>query len=168
MTASNDREGTWMFDSGEFTRIHFKARGFWGSIGVEGAFRNARGSVNIGPDGRTDCVMEIDVDSIETGISVRDHHLVGADLLDATTYPTIGFGGTAVHHWESGMHVEGTLAIKGTTRGHGLDVASTLDGEALQASTSSVISLSDYKIQAPLGMLRPTVAVELAARLIRV
>jgi polyisoprenoid-binding protein YceI len=89
---------------------------------VHGRFDGFRGTIQFHDDRPHDASVEvqIDVDSIDTGITKRDAHLRSADFFDVVAYPTIAFRSTRVEpvsplrrdRWR----VVGDLTMHGVTR----------------------------------------------------
>jgi polyisoprenoid-binding protein YceI len=93
---------------------------------VRGQFSKLKGTIHFDPSDRsgTSVEIEIDVESVNTGIKKRDEHLLTDDFFDRAKYPTIRFKSTKVDFLESNRcRVSGNLTIHGTMR------LVTLEGE---------------------------------------
>lgn len=92
---------------------------------VIGMFGKITGTLEFDPlkVAASSVVVEIDADSLYTGVAMRDEHLKGPDFFDVVQSPTITFKSTRVepagldHAW-----VHGDLTLRGVTRPVLLDV----------------------------------------------
>jgi polyisoprenoid-binding protein YceI len=85
---------------------------------VTGKFTDFSGMVTFDPAHweRSQVEATISVNSIDTGIAARDHHLLAADFFDAEKYPTISFKSTSVQLMgERVADVHGELTMHGKT-----------------------------------------------------
>jgi polyisoprenoid-binding protein YceI len=99
------------------TSIRFSVR-WLGVLTVRGRFECVRGCVWI-PQGdlaRTSVDVEIDVASLRTGISLRDHHLRGEQFFDVQRHPAITFRGGSLMRWPTHCQLPGSLTARGITR----------------------------------------------------
>lgn len=96
---------------------------------VKGRFGALNGDITVDGDAveNSSVSVEIDVESIDTGVKQRDDHLRSPDFLDVETHPVMRFRSTAVKGAPSSpgdsFQVEGELTIRGTTRAVTLDCA---------------------------------------------
>jgi polyisoprenoid-binding protein YceI len=83
-----------------------------------GKFNTTTGSIILDLAKKTGSVeVEIDVNSINTGVPKLDEHLKSADFLDVAKYPSIKFKSTAFHFDGDALtSVDGDLSIHGTTK----------------------------------------------------
>ena len=85
---------------------------------ILGSTRDIRGTAVVDFDGGTaQTTIEIPVESLRTGIDMRDEHLRSGMWLDAKKHPTISFASTSARkiddtHWE----VSGTFSMHGESR----------------------------------------------------
>ena len=82
---------------------------------VRGKFEDFKATVNFSPDDLAGSrfQFEVEVKSINTGITKRDGHLNSGDFFDSGKYPTMTFSSTAVKHVRDNQYlVEGTLTVK--------------------------------------------------------
>lgn len=59
---------------------------------------------------------KIAINSIKTGIAMRDRHLMKEDYFDEENHPYMTFKSTRIRKQEAGFVAEGTLTIKGTAK----------------------------------------------------
>ena len=100
------------------SRAHFKVRHLM-IANVRGEFCKVSGTVKFDPANlaASGITAEIDVNSINTGVSDRDNHLKSADFFDAANHPTIKFQSTKVEAaGPEAYDVSGDLTIRGTTQ----------------------------------------------------
>ncbi|HWK59070.1 MAG TPA: YceI family protein [Parapedobacter sp.] len=60
--------------------------------------------------------VTVDVNTISTGLGLKNRHAKAADFLDAEKYPTIRFASHTVTPTENGFVANGNLTIKDVTR----------------------------------------------------
>jgi len=60
--------------------------------------------------------FEADTNSVKTGNTDRDNHLIGADFFDSETYPKISFTSTSFKKGGDDYILEGDLTVKGNTK----------------------------------------------------
>jgi polyisoprenoid-binding protein YceI len=91
---------------------------------VRGRFGAWRGTVELDERDleRSGVEVEIDANSIDTGVADRDGHLRSPDFLDVERFPSLRFHGTKVEQVGEGYRVYGDLTIRDVTRGVVLDV----------------------------------------------
>ncbi|HET8809728.1 MAG TPA: YceI family protein [Flavobacteriaceae bacterium] len=68
--------------------------------------------------------VEIDVNSIDTEIEMRDNHLRSADFFEVEKYPKMTFKSTSIEETDEDNHyrVKGNLTLKGITKPVTMDV----------------------------------------------
>ena len=86
---------------------------------VRGQFNKLKGVIHFdaADRSRTTVDVEIDVASVNTGIKMRDDHLLTGDFFDQAKHPLITFKSTKVEFQEKNRcRVSGDLTIHGITR----------------------------------------------------
>lgn len=87
---------------------------------VEGLFNAFDISIVASEEDFSDAVftVEIDVNSIDTEIEMRDNHLKSADFFEVEKYPTMSFKSTSIEATNKDNHyrVNGNLTLKGITK----------------------------------------------------
>ncbi len=100
---------SWELDPAEST-AEFRARTFWGLVGVRGHFGRLAGAVE--PDGRLELL--IDAASLDTGNHKRDRHLRSGDFFDVERHPQVRFSAAGVEaESDRGARVTGKLEAAG-------------------------------------------------------
>lgn len=96
--------------------VNFTIKNF--GLNTNGSFTGLKGSIEFDPSNLASSFfnVSIDVNTINTGIDMRDSHLKKEEYFDATKYPTINFVSTNVTGNENGYTVTGKLTIKGVTK----------------------------------------------------
>lgn len=92
---------------------------------VRGRFATWSGSVALDPNDltRSSVNVEIDANSIDTGVAERDNHLRSPDFLDVARFPTLRFVSTRVEKAnDTRYRVHGELTIRDVTRPVTLDM----------------------------------------------
>ena len=113
-TATGDPSGLYKIDP-DHTSVTFTV-GHAGVATAVGRFDRIRGHYRITP-GKTDVLVEIATNSIDTNHPMRDKDLRGPDFLDAKTFPTIRF--VASRYKKTGKNsgiLTGKLTLHGKTR----------------------------------------------------
>jgi polyisoprenoid-binding protein YceI len=107
----------WIFDS-DHTVAHFTARHMM-VTDVHGQFNKIKGFIDFDHQDMTKTVLEIEIEanSILTGVEPRDNHLRSADFLNVETYPRIYFQSTRTEIVGSNrFEVHGELTIRNVNR----------------------------------------------------
>ncbi|MBT9554489.1 MAG: YceI family protein [Myxococcales bacterium] len=116
---------TWNIDASH-SGVHFTVRHMVFAK-VRGRFTRFGGAI-LGADGdlsAASVAVEIEADSIDTGVVDRDNHLKSPDFFDVAAFPKLSFQSTKVETLgDEKFRLHGQLTIRGTTR----DVV--LDGES--------------------------------------
>ena len=104
------------------TRVRFSVRWF-GVITVRGSFDAVHGTVEAAGHGRQPNVsVEVDSQSVKTGISLRDRHLRGMRFLDSEQHPVIRFVSDHVSRHNGVWDVKGRLLLRGLERKFSISV----------------------------------------------
>lgn len=103
--------GTWVLDPSRST-IGFRVRS---AIPARGRFTEAEGAIIVDHQAGNDVTASILVDSLTTGLGLRDNHLKSAHFLDAKQHPRMEFEGRLSETGTS-LRVSGTLTLRGTVR----------------------------------------------------
>ncbi|HEV3053491.1 MAG TPA: YceI family protein [Solirubrobacteraceae bacterium] len=99
----------WELDAAEST-AEFRARTYWGLVGVRGHFGRLSGAVSA--DGGLELV--IDAASLDTGNHIRDRHLRSGDFFDVERHPQVRFSAAGVDETaDGGARVSGRLEAAG-------------------------------------------------------
>jgi polyisoprenoid-binding protein YceI len=108
--------GTYLLDP-ERSTVRADVKAMFGLATVHGTFRLNAGQVIIAADAADSSVRaSIDTASFASGHSVRDGHVVSAQLLDAGAYPEIIFTGQGVRPDGADWIVTGSVTAHGTAQ----------------------------------------------------
>lgn len=127
---------------------------------VRGRFLAFSGTITVeDPIERSHVEVEIDADSVATGVAARDVHLRSADFFDAETHPLITFRSTSVTaHGDGSGTVEGDLTVRATTHPVTLGVVS-LGSRPLLTGEEAVILRATAEVEREdLGLVWDAVA----------
>jgi polyisoprenoid-binding protein YceI len=98
------------------TSVSFSVR-WLGVLTVRGSFSQISGVVRI-PDGdlaRVSVRAEVGLESVRTGIGLRDRHLRGGDFFEVSRHPVATFRGGSSMRWPTHVTLPGSLTIRGHT-----------------------------------------------------
>ncbi len=115
---------TWAIDNSH-SHVQFKIKHLMIST-VTGSFTKFNASVETQGDdfGKAAIQFSAEINSIHTGDTQRDGHLLSADFFDAEKYPTLSFRSTGLEEDASGNYLmNGELEIKGEIKPVQLKVA---------------------------------------------
>lgn len=97
------------------TSINFKVK-HMGITFVAGKFDKFEGAIT-GSDFKTAKVdFTVDVNTVNTGVEIRDNHLRSADFFDVAKYPKMKFSSTSFKKSGKKYKLTGNLTIKDVTR----------------------------------------------------
>ena len=114
---------TWQVDPNH-SSFEFKIRHLTVS-NVKGSFTKPNGTITIDDQDVTRLKVEVSIEtaSVNTGNTMRDNHLRGADFFDVAKYPEITFVSRKVTRIDTDrLKVAGDLTIHGVTREITMDV----------------------------------------------
>jgi len=84
---------------------------------VRGTFDRFSGALFVGETlADTVVTIEAEMDSINSGNTMRDQHVHGAEFLDVANHPQMSFRSTSITESGSGYAMAGDLTIKGVTQ----------------------------------------------------
>jgi polyisoprenoid-binding protein YceI len=132
---------------------------------VSGSFSKFAGKVTVG-DSLSSSQLEatVDVGSIDTGIHMRDEHLLGAEYFDAARFPRMKFTSTMIWGTPENFGIKGSLTIKAVTK-EVVFSARILDGGVVVAETK--IDRTQFGLTAG-GTIKNEVRLRLQIRMTRV
>lgn len=144
--------GTWTIDS-MHSFVTFTVEHFTVNL-ARGLAAGPTGTISIDPDFCSSSVTaSIDASTITTGHALRDEKVLGPDVLDVASYPTIDFASRAVRETAPGRYaVDGDLTIHGLTRPATLDlqlrgvIADTWGKTRLGLTAGAQIRRSDFDV----------------------
>ena len=131
--------GTWVIDP-VHTHVGFVIKHMMVSK-VRGRFGAVSGTITTA-DVPTDSAVTatIEVDSIDTGNTMRDDHIRSADFFDLANHPTMTFTSTGVRVEDGEFFLDGDLTIRGTTKPVTLAMETPEFGPSPQGGTKAGFS----------------------------
>ncbi len=138
--------GKWE-SSQEESYIKFNIRNL--GLNVEGIFNSFTTTVNYNKSqpAKSSFSAKIQVNSINTGINLRDNHLKKEEYFHAEKYPTITFQSKSVSSPSTNrLKVKGDLTIKGKTLPVELEVEVSEAGGKTQFSITCQIDRKDFGV----------------------
>ena len=123
VTPTLPEPGTWTIDS-MHSFVTFTVEHFTVNL-ARGLASGPAGTITITPDVLSSSVQaSIDAATIRTGNALRDEKVLGPDVLDVESYPTIDFTSRALTEESPGSYVlQGELTIHGATRPVAMELA---------------------------------------------
>jgi polyisoprenoid-binding protein YceI len=96
--------------------VKFTIKNF--GFGVDGSFKNLKGTVIFDPANLAGASFKVTVDAatINTGNNSRDGHLKKEEYFDVAKYPTISFASNKIEKTAQGYLVTGAFTIKNKTK----------------------------------------------------
>ena len=130
---------TYSFDvDGKFVNIAFESR-----MDVEdilGTSHSVSGHVRLTGDSGGSFKLEVPVDTLKTGIDMRDEHLRPAHWLDAEKHPKISFEGDSVRSLGNGKYaITGNFTLHGVSR----ELTVTIDSREIPKERAASLGMGD-------------------------
>lgn len=113
-------------------------------LNVEGKFETFEGEIEFDPaqPEKGQVSATVGTRSIDTGIGLRDRHLMGKSYFDAKTHPELSFVSKQISRTADGYVAKGTLTIKGVEKA--VEVPFTFEDQVFKASFS--LDRRDYGV----------------------
>jgi len=137
--------GEWTLDT-TVTSIGFQAKAAFG-MKVNGRFDRYESSITVGAAVADSAISAVIwTDSVDTGIKMRDEHLMADNVFATARFPTLEFCSTALIETPTGLKVTGTLRVR--------DVSQSVTFHATRSTTlgrpryhaAAVVSPKEYGI----------------------
>ena len=135
MDALQSTRSTWHLDPAH-TLVEFSGKHMMFTT-VKGRFRSVRGTLTLDEAHPENSLVEVEIDanSLDSGVEYRDNHLKSADFLDAEHYPLITFKSTRItRQGDTSAQVTGTLTIRDVSREITLETDLTGRGKSPQGN----------------------------------
>lgn len=116
---------------------------------VDGSFEKFSMDISYDPDNLSSSRFNgtIDVSSLETGIDMRNEHLMGEEYFHANSYSAISFKSTSIVKLTNGdLKVKGSLKIKDVSKNVELTVKPTTSGSEWWFETTFELDRLDYGV----------------------
>jgi polyisoprenoid-binding protein YceI len=152
VTTTLPEPGTWTIDS-MHSFVTFTVEHFTVAL-ARGLASGPSGTIRVAPDLLSSSVnAAIDAATLTTGNALRDEKVLGADVLDVATYPTIDFSSRGLTESAPGRYaLAGELTIHGVTQPVTLDlvfrgvITDTWGKERLGLTATAEIKRSDFGV----------------------
>jgi len=117
-------------------------------IPVDGHFTDVTGELRLNAVTKQPEFMygEIPVSTIETGISMRDRHLLKADYFDAGRYPRLKFKSESILPGSKGYTIKGWISIKGKSQPIQMSAELIKTGKGYLVKSSFVVKRSSFNL----------------------
>ena len=145
----------------EKSEIKFTIKNF--GLNVSGSFTGLNGAINFNASNLSASSFNasVDVNTINTGIDLRDNHLKKEDYFNAEKYSTIRFVSTSITGNQNGYTVSGNLTIKGTTRAVSFPFTVQNQDDGMLFSGSLSIDRKDFNVGGSSAVLSNNVEIHL-------
>ncbi|MFI5138295.1 MAG: YceI family protein [Sphingobacteriales bacterium] len=133
--------------SDDGSSLNFTIKNF--GIEVSGKFSGLQGNIVFDPANIAASNFDVSIDaaSVNTGNSLRDHHLQGESYFDVKTFPRIRFVSTRVTGGKNGNYViSGILTIKKQTKVISFPFSAMPSGGGYQFKGTFNINRKDFNI----------------------
>ena len=105
--------------------------------------------------------VTVDVNTINTGIDMRDNHLKKEDYFYAEKYPKISFTSTSIKPADKGYTISGQLTIKGVSKSVSFPFTAVKQDDGILFSGSFSINRKDFNVGGGIAVLGNTVDITL-------
>jgi polyisoprenoid-binding protein YceI len=147
--------------SDEKSEIKFTIKNF--GLNVSGSFTGLNGAINFNASNLSASSFNasVDVNTINTGIDLRDSHLKKEEYFNAEKYSTIRFVSTSITGNQNGYTVSGNLTVKGTTRAVSFPFTVQNQDDGMLFSGSLSIDRKDFNVGGSSAVLSNNVEIHL-------
>lgn len=129
------------------SEVSFKIKNLGVSVG--GSFSGLQGKIQFDPANPAASVFDasVDVNSINTGIDMRDDHLKKEEYFDVQNYPRMRFVSTKITAGRGGTYnMTGQLTIKGVTKEISFPFTARVQNGGYQFEGEFKINRRDFKV----------------------
>lgn len=128
------------------SEVKFTIKNF--GVNTPGTFSSLKGTIQFDPSSLSTVSFNvtIDVNTINTGIDMRDSHLKREEYFNAEKYSTISFVSTGIKTNDKGYAVSGQLTIKGITKNISFPFTAVAQNGGMLFTGNFNINRKDFKI----------------------
>lgn len=147
-TAAPALARTWQVDAAHSTLAFTNT---YQNVAYTGRFHRFTATIDYDPADPAHAAFEVSVDitSLDTQNSERDHAALGADFFDAARFPHARFVTTSFHRMaDGGVVADGTLTLRGATRPVALAVTFVQHGDTATLDVTARLRRLDFGIGA--------------------
>lgn len=128
------------------SEIKFTIKNF--GINTSGTLSGLKGDINFNPSqvSASKFNVSVDVNTINTGIDMRDNHLKKEEYFNADKYPTLSFVSTEIKAADKDYNITGQLTIKGVTKTISFPFTATKQDNGMLFTCSFSINRKDFNV----------------------
>ena len=128
------------------SEIKFTIKNF--GLSTSGTLSGLKGEVSFNPSQLSAALfnVSVDVNTINTGIDMRDNHLKKEEYFNAEKYPMLSFVSTEIKAADKDYTVTGQLTIKGVTKGISFPFTATKQDNGMLFTGSFSLNRKDFNI----------------------
>ena len=143
------------------SEIQFTIKNF--GLNTNGTLNGLKGVINFNPSNLSSASfnVSIDVNTINTGVGMRDNHLKGEDYFNAEKYSTINFVSTGVKTQNGGYIISGQLTIKGISKFISFPFTAVQQNDGMLFTGDFNINRKDFNVGGSSAVLSNNVDVSL-------
>jgi polyisoprenoid-binding protein YceI len=135
--------GSWTLDQAR-SEVRLTTRHTWGLRPLHGIFGQVTGGGTVTATGDVTGVITVTAGSIDTKNPIRDRHLRSADFFDIAAHPDIRFAADSVTPADGGVHVTGSLTVRGRTRPASFDATVSTADNQVQLDGDLHVNRADF------------------------
>src|SRR6202165_391509 len=137
--------GEWTLDAAA-TAIGFQAKAAVG-MKVKGRFNRYESTITVGPSAAESTISTVVwIESVNTGIKMRDGHLRADNVFATARFPTLEFRSTAIVETPTGLDVTGTLRVRDISQPVSFHAARSTESGPPRYTAAVVVSPTEYGI----------------------
>jgi polyisoprenoid-binding protein YceI len=144
--------GSWTLDPAR-SEVRLESRHTWGLLPVHGVFRQVTGNGTVTAAGQVTGTLTVAAESIETNNKARDKDLRSAKVFDIANHPDITYTVDGMQPASGGVHVTGSLTVRGRTRPLSFDAKVAADAGEVRLDAKVPVNRADFGLTySPLRM----------------
>jgi polyisoprenoid-binding protein YceI len=143
------------------SEVKFTVKNF--GLNTPGTFRGLKGTIQFNPSNLSSASFDVsvDVNTINTGISMRDSHLKREEYFYTEKYSNISFVSTGVKTANDGYIISGQLTIKGVSKDISFPFTAVTQNGGILFSGNFTINRKDFDVGGSSAVLSNNVDVSL-------
>jgi polyisoprenoid-binding protein YceI len=153
--------GSWTLDPAR-SEVRLHSRHTWGLLPVRGVFRQVTGDGTVTAAGQVTGTLTVAAGSVDTKNKARDTDLRSAKVFDIANHPDITYTVDGMQPAGDGVHVTGSLTVRGRTRPLSFDAKVAADAGEVRLDAEVPVDRADFGLTySPLRMasLRNTITI---------
>jgi polyisoprenoid-binding protein YceI len=143
------------------SEVKFTVKNF--GLNASGTLSSLKGTIQFNPSNLSNASFDVsvDVNTINTGISMRDSHLKREEYFYTEKYPNISFMSTEVKHANDGYIISGQLTIKGISKNISFPFTAVAQNSGMLFTGNFIINRKDFNVGGSSAVLSNNVDVSL-------